>query len=204
MQAEGDKLLIVSEFPGKVIGEAASYLVASADGLYQFALVGAEVVGIEHELDKDDTPVKDGLTWVGTRIGSDIEEAKQYLISLSPDQKNLIESSFGATGTAVDWTVAAGAAKLASKGVTAAKGGTQWTYGTFKSNTKWANQLAQRGWTEKQITEAIIKGKSFDAVNMVNKTNGATRYVHPTTGQSIVVDNVTKELLHTGGAGFKY
>jgi hypothetical protein len=54
------------------------------------------------------------------------------------------------------------------------------------------------------VTEAVTKGKSFEAVNMVNKANGATRYVHPTTGQSAVIDNVTKELLHVGGPGFKY
>ena len=64
--------------------------------------------------------------------------------------------------------------------------------------------MTKRGWTEKQITEAITKGKVFDAVNMVNKTNGATRFVHPTTGKSVVIDNVTKELLHIGGTGFQY
>jgi hypothetical protein len=87
---------------------------------------------------------------------------------------------------------------------TIAKTGTNWAYGTFKSETKWANQMLQRGWTEKQITEAITKGKAFNAVNMVNKTNGATRFVHPTTGQSVVIDNVTKQLLHVGGPGFQY
>lgn len=79
-----------------------------------------------------------------------------------------------------------------------------WMYGGFKSSTKWGNQLAKRGWTEKQITEAISKGKSFNAVNDVNKANTATRYVHPQTGQSVVIDDVTKELLHVGGPGFKY
>ena len=88
-------------------------------------------------------------------------------------------------------------------GGAAAKGG-NWIYGGFKSSTKWADQLAKRGWTEKQITEAITKGKSFPAVNNVNKANSATRYVHPQTGQSVVIDNATKELLHVGGPGFKY
>lgn len=77
----------------------------------------------------------------------------------------------------------------------AAEGGSKWVYGTFKSEAKWASQMSQRGWTEKQITEAITKGKSFNAVNNVNKANSATRYVHPTTGKSVVVDDVTKELL---------
>ena len=92
---------------------------------------------------------------------------------------------------------------VATRGVDAAKGG-KWVYGGFKSSTKWANQLSKRGWTEKQIGEAIAKGKQFNAVNNVNKANAATRYVHPTTGQSVVIDNVTKELLHVGGKGFKY
>lgn len=86
----------------------------------------------------------------------------------------------------------------------AVKGGSSWVYGAFKSEAKWAGQLSKRGWTTEQITEAVTKGKSFDAVNMVNKANSATRYVHPTTGQSVVIDKVTKELLHVGGKGFKY
>jgi hypothetical protein len=43
-------------------------------------------------------------------------------------------------------------------------------------------------------------------INAVNKATGAqaTRYVHPTTGQSVVVDDVTGEVIHVGGPGFKY
>jgi hypothetical protein len=89
-------------------------------------------------------------------------------------------------------------------GKAAAKEGSSWIYGAFKSEAKWAGQLSKRGWTVEQITEAVTKGKNFSAVNMVNKANAATRYVHPRTGQSVVIDNVTKELLHVGGPGFKY
>ncbi len=32
----------------------------------------------------------------------------------------------------------------------------------------------------------------------------ATRYINPTTGQSVVLDDVTKEVIHVGGPGFKY
>jgi RHS repeat-associated protein len=84
------------------------------------------------------------------------------------------------------------------------KGGTKWIFGAFKTEAKWASQLAKRGWTKKQITEAISKGQQFKAVNNVNKANSATRYVHPATGKSVVIDDVTKELLHVGGPGFKY
>ena len=94
-----------------------------------------------------------------------------------------------------------GAAGAATNAV-AAEG--KWVYGASKSATKWANQFSRRGWTPEQVTEAITKGKSFDAVNMINEANGATRYVHPITGQSVVIDNVTKELIHVGGPGYKY
>lgn len=102
-----------------------------------------------------------------------------------------------------------GAASLLSAGRSLlAKGatnvGSQWVYGAFKSEAKWAGQLAKRGWTPEQITTAITNGKKFNAVNLVNKANEATRYVHPTTGQSVVIDNLTKEILHIGGPGFKY
>lgn len=55
-----------------------------------------------------------------------------------------------------------------------------------------------------QITEAIAKGQQFPATNLVNKANPATRYVNPTTGRSVVMDNVTKEVIHVGGDGFLY
>lgn len=80
----------------------------------------------------------------------------------------------------------------------------KWKLGQGKSATKWANQMAKRGWTPKQIGEALQGGKSFPAKNMVNQGNGATRYVHPKTGRSVVIDNVTKEIIHVGGDGFKY
>ena len=64
--------------------------------------------------------------------------------------------------------------------------------------------MQQRGWTTNQITEAIHNGQQFPAVNTVNPANAATRYVHPTTGRSVVVDNVTGEVIHVGGDGFVY
>lgn len=36
------------------------------------------------------------------------------------------------------------------------------------------------------------------------KNGLATRYVHPRTGKSIVIDNKTNEIFHVGGEGFKY
>jgi hypothetical protein len=34
--------------------------------------------------------------------------------------------------------------------------------------------------------------------------NPATPYVHPKTGQSVVLDDVTGEVIHVGGPGFTY
>lgn len=79
-----------------------------------------------------------------------------------------------------------------------------WKFGAFKSATKWEGQLAKRGWTPQQISEAVERGEQFAVENLVNKGNSAIRYVHPGTGQSVVVDQVTKEVIHVGGAGFKY
>ena len=93
--------------------------------------------------------------------------------------------------------------ELGSGSLLAAKGG-KWTLGTGKSATKWERQLAKRGWTPDQITEALQKGKQFRAENLVNRGNSATRYVHPETGRSVVIDDVTREVLHVGGDGFKY
>jgi hypothetical protein len=83
-------------------------------------------------------------------------------------------------------------------------GGSKWNYGSNKSAQKWQNQMSKRGWTEQQINEAIDKGQQFPAPNNINPANGATRYVNPTTGRSVVVDNVTRELIHVGGDGFNY
>jgi hypothetical protein len=66
----------------------------------------------------------------------------------------------------------------------------EWTLGSGKSATKWANQMAKRGWNEKQFGEAL-RSKGIAARNAVNPGNPATRHVHPETGQSIVIDNKT-------------
>lgn len=54
------------------------------------------------------------------------------------------------------------------------------------------------------MPEAMQKNERFATENLVNKGNGATRYVHPTTGRSVVIDDVTEEVIHVGGDGFKY
>jgi RHS repeat-associated protein len=80
----------------------------------------------------------------------------------------------------------------------------KWRFGSHKAAEKFQRQMQQRGWTEAQIDEAMGSGTRFPAPNNVNPANSATRYVHPDTGRSVVIDDVTNEVLHVGGDGFKY
>ena len=57
--------------------------------------------------------------------------------------------------------------------------------------------------TGEAIQEAVRSGRQVKAVNKATG-NTATRYIHPKTGKSVVVDNVTGEVIHVGGPGFKY
>jgi hypothetical protein len=80
----------------------------------------------------------------------------------------------------------------------------QWSFGSFKSAAKWANQTQQRGWTPQQITETIKTGKIFTASNKINPKNIALRFENTSTGKSVVIDLKTKEILQLGGEGFKF
>jgi RHS repeat-associated protein len=83
-------------------------------------------------------------------------------------------------------------------------GNRRWTLGSGKSQQKWQNQMQNRGWTPDQIDEAIAKGRRFPAKNNINPSNTATRYINPTTGRSVVLDDATGEVIHVGGDGFGY
>ena len=69
---------------------------------------------------------------------------------------------------------------------------------------KWTNQMEKRGWDSAQIDDAVNSGQQFPAPNKLNPSNGATRYVNPKTGKSVVIDNTTGQVIHVGGDGFKY
>jgi hypothetical protein len=75
---------------------------------------------------------------------------------------------------------------------------------SHKSAEKWQTQLAQRGWTMDQIAEAIAIGRRYPASNYVNPGNTATRYVNPRTGKSVVLNDLSGEVLHVGAAGYQY
>jgi len=73
----------------------------------------------------------------------------------------------------------------------------------IKDPKKLEKQMEQRGWTHEKIEEAISNGEKYPAKNF--QTGGsATRYVHPQTRQSIIIDDTTKGIIHIGGKGFMY
>ncbi len=61
-------------------------------------------------------------------------------------------------------------------------------------------QMRKRGWTEAQIVEAL----QTQPIPTRGKKGPATRYVHPRTGRSVVIDDATGEVFHVGGDGFEY
>jgi hypothetical protein len=68
---------------------------------------------------------------------------------------------------------------------------------------KKTRQMQRRGWTPQQVSEAFARGQTYPAINKA--TGGpATRYVHPETGQSVILDDATGEPIHFGGPGFRY
>ncbi|WP_230531011.1 RHS repeat-associated core domain-containing protein [Microvirga roseola] len=81
---------------------------------------------------------------------------------------------------------------------------TEWSLGKNHTEKQWSNRMNARGWTNEQITEAIRDGRQYSAPNNINPNNPATRYEHPVSGKSIVRDEVTKEIIHVGGQGFRY
>jgi len=72
-----------------------------------------------------------------------------------------------------------------------------------KPPAKLLRQMVQRGWTDAQIREALASGERHAALNV--ETGGtATRYIHPSTGRSVVIDDASGEVIHVGGDGFIY
>jgi hypothetical protein len=71
---------------------------------------------------------------------------------------------------------------------------------SYANETKLRAQMAKRGWTEAQIEEAL----RTPGIPTRGKRGPATRYVHPRTRRSVVVDDLTREVFHVGGDGFEY
>ncbi|MFN2533029.1 MAG: hypothetical protein ABR555_17225 [Pyrinomonadaceae bacterium] len=65
-------------------------------------------------------------------------------------------------------------------------------------------QAATRAWTKKMVEDAVSVGQKFPAINKLRTGAAATRYVHPTTGQSVVIDDITNEIKHIDAQRFRY
>jgi hypothetical protein len=70
----------------------------------------------------------------------------------------------------------------------------------FANEAKLRLQMRRRAWTEEQIREAL----ATEPLPAAGKRGPALRYVHPTSGKSVVVDAATGEIFHLGGEGFVY
>jgi hypothetical protein len=66
------------------------------------------------------------------------------------------------------------------------------------------NSMTKRGWSTDEIRDAFENGESYPATDLTNGGTAATRYVNPTTGKSVVINNTTGGVIHVGGPGFKY
>ncbi len=93
--------------------------------------------------------------------------------------------------------------KIAAKQLAqeAAKRDVSWVLGSKKSAITWANQMKDRSWTDKKITQALKYGEKHRAPNEVNKENQAIRYEYK--GSYLVRDEKTKEIIHLGDKHFK-
>lgn len=71
-------------------------------------------------------------------------------------------------------------------------------------STKILNSMNKpnRMWTKEQILEAYEHGEAFPAIDMTAGGAPATRFVHPTTGKFVVINNATGNVIQVGGEGF--
>lgn len=70
----------------------------------------------------------------------------------------------------------------------------------FSNEKKLRKQMRKRGWTDTMIREAL----TTTGIPTRGRFHPATRFVHPRTGQSVSVDDVTGEIVHVGEARFNY
>ena len=70
----------------------------------------------------------------------------------------------------------------------------------FSNEAKLRRQMRKRGWTETSIREAL----ATTPIPAGGKLGPAWRFVHPSTGQSVVVDQASGEIFHLGGQRYRY
>ena len=78
----------------------------------------------------------------------------------------------------------------------------EWKFGAHKKQGEWDKQMKKRNWTNDEITDTIKEGERFPAQNDVNKGNPAIRYENKKTGNYLVRDEKTKEIIQIGEKNF--
>ncbi len=146
------------------------------------------------------------ILWAAGGYGAGVlaDAASQYAAWGSVDWKMAMTSSAAQSGIQAGLLGGAGGVELTIEKVGAEAIAAEGSMSdALQIGEKIARQMEPRGWTKEAIQEAIQSGEQIKAVNKATG-NAATRYVHPETGQSVVVDETTKEVIHVGGPGFKY
>ncbi|MCP3659254.1 MAG: hypothetical protein GY830_02630 [Bacteroidetes bacterium] len=70
----------------------------------------------------------------------------------------------------------------------------------------WKNYLKKRNWNFDDIQKTLLEGEwqSHHGTNWLNKGNSMSLITNPTSGKSIIIDNITKEIIYLGNAGHKF
>jgi RHS repeat-associated protein len=82
--------------------------------------------------------------------------------------------------------------------------------GNFVLNTAWKNwgtYMTKQGWSFAQVEQTLLKGNWQSWTknqNWLNPGNSMSIVTNPQTGQSLIIDNVTKEIIQLGKAGHAF
>lgn len=70
----------------------------------------------------------------------------------------------------------------------------------------WQNYMSKRGWTIETIERAINFGESLphSGANFLNPGNPMKRIIDPISGKSLILDEVTNEVIQLDGKGFQF
>jgi len=163
--------------------------------------------------------VVDPISWTAAAIvcggGATVGASYVVLSGRKPTIENLAAGAAVGCGAGmlmlVSWIAAAGAGAVAiTADIAGGTAGAEIAAGSASTlaqrvilNEKIRRQMGPRGWTEQLIHEAMDKGQQVAAINFATGSP-ATRYIHPATGQSVIVDNVTRVVIQVGGKGFLF
>ena len=70
----------------------------------------------------------------------------------------------------------------------------------------WGKYMGNKGWTPDEIQQTLIKGKwkPHLGTNHMNPGNPMRLVTNPYTGKSLIIDNVTREIIQLGRKGYRY